>query len=126
MADFPTSSQQFAYNYSSPQSEQQLTPPTITQAETITPVMKLVLLTGSTQIKWIGTHVAATVDPVIPEHAIPVQPGYHELVLVPDSASTLLTTGNIQDAVVLTANLPNLLYYDPSIRKYRGIAGNIT
>lgn len=115
-----------AYSFSSPQSEQSPTPQRMAQALTITPRTKMVFLTGAIQIKWIGTLIPVSIDPAIPEHAEPVQEGYHELVLVPDTGSTLLTTGNIANAVQLTADLPNVLFYDPVTKKYYGFAGAIT
>jgi len=122
----PAAAQLQAFNFASPQSEKNATPQRLVQALTIKPLTKMVFLTGATQIKWIGTLIPVSIDPAIPEHAEPVQEGYHELVLVPDTGSTLLDTGNIANAVVLTALLPNLLYYDPVTKKYYGTAGAIT
>lgn len=115
-----------AFNFASPQSEQNATPQRLAQALTIKPLTKMVFLTGAVQIKWIGTLIPVSIDPAIPEHAEPVQEGYHELVLVPDTGSTLLTTGNIGNAVILTADVPNMLFYDPVTKKYYGFAGNLT
>jgi hypothetical protein len=122
------SKQLISEQFASPQSEQSPTPNRITQATQITPTTKLIFLTGATQIKRIGTLVAATTDPVVPKHIDPVQDGYHELVLIPDTGSTLDTTGdsNFSNAVVLTANVPNMLFYDPVTKLYYGFAGNLT
>lgn len=113
-------------NFASPQSGLNQPPTTMAQALTIKPVSKLTFLTGATQIKWIGTLVAAQVNPTIAEHADPVQDGYHELVFIPDTGSTVLLTGNIATEVIMTANVPNMLFYDPNTRKYYGFAGNVT
>lgn len=112
-----------AADFGSPQSELNATPKTMAQAETIKPTTKLTMLTGATQIKNIGT----IINPGDPdEYVEPVQAGYHELIFIPASGSTLLTTGNIANAVELTVGLPNLLVYNPITKKYYGFAGNLT
>ena len=94
------------------QSEQQPKPNTIASAATITPKTFITLVSGTVQI--------ANITP-------PVN-GQHFLVLIfTDGApGTLLTTGNILNAVVPTQNLPTLLFYDPNQGKYYGCATNLT
>lgn len=91
-------------NFSSIQSDKQPSPPTIAAAATIAPTTKLTFVTGTTQV--------ATITP-------PVS-GYHELALVFTNGSpgAMLTTGNIQRAAQPVQNVPVILYYDPSTKKY--------
>ena len=100
------------YNIAEPQSEQNGTPNTIAAAETITPVHKFTILTGTTQVKTITAPM----------------PGFHVLYLVFTDASpgTMLTTGNINNAVIPTQNVPCIMFYNPNTGKYYGCANNLT
>lgn len=97
---------------SSVQSGNMPTPKTVASATTIAPDTFLTFVTGTLQI--------ATITP-------PVN-GTHMLVLLFSDASpgTMLTTGNILNAVVPTPNVPTFMVYDPTQRKYYGAAGNVT
>ena len=119
--DYDPSPELNRYNLDGPQSEQQPKPATIaSSAESFVPTTKLTFVTGTVQLEWIGTHVAAAVNPTIPEHAIPVEPGYHELVLIFTNGSpgAFVTTGNIKTAYTPIQNRPVVLYYDPSTALY--------
>lgn len=99
-------------NFATVQSNQQPQPVTMAAAATIAPTTGLTFITGTTQI--------ANITPPVT--------GYHMLILIFTDAApgTLLTTGNINTAVVPTQNLPTFLFYDPVTAKYWGCASNIT
>ena len=92
------------YNIGEPQSNLNRYPNTIASAATITPVHKMTFVTGTVAV--------ATITP-------PVD-GYHFLVLVFTNATpaVMLTNGNILRAVAPVQNVPLLLHYDPSTKKY--------
>jgi hypothetical protein len=99
-------------NISTVQSEQQPKPNTIASAATIAPVHFMTFVTGTVAV--------ATITP-------PVS-GCHMLCLVFTDAApgTMLTTGNVQAAIVPTQNLPTIMVYDPNTAKYWGAATNLT
>ncbi len=99
-------------NLSTVQSKLQPAPNTIASATTIAPTTFITYVTGTVQI--------GTITP-------PVS-GQHMLCLVFTNGSpgTMLTTGNINVAVVPTQNLPTLMFYDPALGKYFGAATNVT
>lgn len=91
-------------NFSTVQSDKQLTPPTIAAAATIAPTTKLTFLTGQTQV--------ATITPPVT--------GYCELTLCFTHAApgAFLTSGNIQIAYQPIQNRPIDLCYDPTSAKW--------
>ena len=91
-------------NFSPEQSNQQLFPPTIASAATITPTTRLTFLTGTTQV--------ATITP-------PTS-GYCEVVLcfTDNSPGAFATSGNIKTGYQPIVNRPVTLYYDPSSVKW--------
>lgn len=99
-------------NFSTVQSRQQPLPNTIAAAATITPSTLLTFVTGTTAV--------ANITPPVT--------GQHMLVLVFTDATpgTMVTTGNILQAVVPTANVPTLMFFDPAQEAYYGLAGNLT
>lgn len=99
-------------NFSTVQSKAQPLPNTIAAAATITPQTLITFLTGTTAV----------------QNITPPVTGQHMLVLVFTDATpgTMLTTGNILNAVVPTSVVPTLLFYDPAQAKYYGSAGNLT
>lgn len=94
------------------QSDKQPLPPTVASATDFAPTHFLTFITGTAQI----------------ENITPPVTGAHMLILIFTNAipGTLLTTGNIANAVVPTQNLPTILVYDPVTAKYYGCAGNLT
>lgn len=99
-------------NFSTVQNNLQPAPNTIASAATITPTTFITYVTGTTQV--------ATITP-------PVS-GQHMLILVftDNSPGTMLTSGNISQAIIPTTNLPTLMFYDPALGKYTGCATNLT
>lgn len=99
-------------NFSTVQSRQQPLPNTIAAAATIAPQTLITYVTGTTAV--------ATITP-------PVS-GQHMLVLIftTTTPGTMVTTGNIVNAVVPTTNLPTLMFYNPVTAKYHGCATNVT
>lgn len=99
-------------NLSTVQSNQNAKPNTITSATTIAPVHFMTFVTETVAV--------ATITPPVT--------GAHMLVLIftDSSPATMLTTGNILNAVVPTPNVPCKMYYDPNQAKYYGEAGNVT
>lgn len=100
------------YNLAEPQSEQNAAPNTIASAETIAPIHKFTIVTGTTQVKYIT----------------PPMPGFHVLYLLFSDANpgTMLTTGNINNAIVPTSAVPCIMFYNPITAKYYGCANNVT
>lgn len=99
-------------NLSTVQNSDQQRPNTIASAATITPVTFITYVTGTVA-------VATIVPPVT---------GQHMLALVYTDAvpTAMTTTGNIASVTVPTQNLPTLMFYDPTLNKYYGVAGNLT
>lgn len=99
-------------NFSTTQSKQQPGPNTIAAAATIVPQTLMTYVSGTAQV--------ATITPPMS--------GQHMLCLVFTDVTpgTMLTTGNINNAIVPTQNLPTLLFYDPVTRKYTGGTFNLT
>lgn len=99
-------------NFSTVQSKAQPLPPTIASAATITPTHMLTFVTG--------TLAVATITPPVT--------GAHMLVLVFTDATpgTMVTTGNVLNAVVPTSVLPTLMFYNPITKKYTGGTLNLT
>lgn len=99
-------------NLSTVQSKQQPLPVTLAAATTIAPTTLMTIVTGTTQI--------ATITPPVT--------GQHLLFLVFTDATpgTTLTTGNINNAVVPTTNVPSGFLYNPATAKYYGWANNLT
>jgi len=91
-------------NFSTVQSNEQPTPPTIASAVTITPTTFMTFLTGTAQV--------TTINPPVT--------GQHLLVLIFTDANpgALLTTGNIKRAVTPVQNIPMLFFYDPITALY--------
>lgn len=91
-------------NFSTVQSNQQLLPPTIASAATISPTTKLTFVTGTTQVATINSPVS----------------GYCEITLCFTNAApgAFLTTGNIETAYQPIQNRPIDLCYDPSSAKW--------
>ena len=90
-------------NFSTVQSDQQLTPATIASATAITPTTFLTKLTGSTAL--------ATINP-------PVS-GCHMLALVSvDGVIVIGTGGNILVGYSTVQNRVIFLVYDPVLKKY--------
>ena len=87
-------------------------PVTMAAATTIAPTTFLTFVTGTTQV--------GTITP-------PVE-GAHMLVLIFTDAApgTTLTTGNIENAIVPTQNLPTILVYNPITASYWGGTMNLT
>ena len=108
MSSSDLNAQAFATNGGS----QSVPPSTIASATVIAPNSLTTFITGTTAV--------ATITP-------PLQ-GQHMLCLIYTDANpaTLLTTGNILTAVVPTANLPTLLFYNPITGKYTGGTFNLT
>lgn len=117
--DYPAALELTAPGYVSPQSQLDPAPTTQVQAARIVCPTKLTLLTGATQIANIGT-----LDE--DNNVVPMQLGYHELVLIPGTGSTLLTSGNIATATELTVGVPNFGCYNPVTGKYYFTAGALT
>jgi hypothetical protein len=94
------------------QSNEQLNPPTIASAATISPQTLVTFLTGTVQL--------ATINPPVT--------GCHMLVLIFTNASpgAFVTTGNLQAALQPIQNLPMVLFYDPVSAKYWGSVGTLT
>lgn len=94
------------------QSNLQPAPVTLASAATVAPTTFLTFITGTVQI--------ATITPPVT--------GSHMLIFIFTNAApgTLLTSGNINNAVVPTQNLPTILVYDPSTAKYSGGTMNLT
>lgn len=99
-------------NFLTAQSLQQPSPNTIAAATTIAPQTLQTFVTGTLQV--------ATITPPLT--------GQHMLVLIFTDAApgTMLTTGNILNAIVPTQNLPTVLFYNPITEKYSGFATNLT
>lgn len=99
-------------NLATVQSNQQPMPVTLASATTIAPTTFLTFVTGTLQV--------GTVTP-------PVS-GTHMLILIFTDASpgTFLTTGNVNNAIVPTQNLPTFLVYNPIDGTYSGCASNLT
>lgn len=99
-------------NFSTVQSKQQPLPNTLAAASTIAPSTLITYVTGTTAIQ--------TITPPVT--------GQHMLVLVFTNATpgTMVTTGNILNAIVPTTDLPTLMFYDPARAKYMGFASNLT
>lgn len=99
------SSDNLFQNFSTVQSKLQPKPVTLASAASISPVGRLTILTGTTDV--------ATVVP-------PIE-GHHELILVFTNANPgdLLTTGNlILGLTTVLTNCPVALQYDPNQAKY--------
>lgn len=99
-------------NLSTVQSSLQPKPNTIASATTIAPTTFITYISGTAQI--------GTITP-------PVS-GQHMLILIFTNAApgTMLTTGNIDVAIVPTQNLPTFMFYDPASASYTGCASNLT
>jgi hypothetical protein len=99
-------------NFSTVQSDKQPMPVTIASAATITPITLITYVSGTVQVETITPPVS----------------GQHMLVLIFTDANpgTMLTTGNINNAVIPTQNLPTLMFYDPATGKYTGGTMNLT
>ena len=105
------SSDLIAPNFASNQGSQNVKPNTIASATTIAPTSFITYVTGTAQV--------ATITP-------PIQ-GQHMLILIySDSPGTMLTTGNISQAIVPTQNLPTFMFYNPNTGTYTGCASNLT
>ncbi len=91
-------------NFSTVQSNEQPTPPTIASAVTITPTTLITFLTGTAQ--------TTTINPPVT--------GSHVLILIFTNGSpgAFLTTGNINAAITPAQNVPVLCVYDPVSAKY--------
>jgi hypothetical protein len=98
--------------FSTVQSDQQQNPNTIASAATITPVTLLTYVTGTVA-------VATIVPPVTGQHML-------ALIYTDATPTAMTTTGNIASITVPTINLPTLMFYDPALKKYYGVAGNLT
>ncbi len=98
----------FAFNGGS----QNAMPTTIASAATIAPYSLITYVTGTTQV--------ATITPPLL--------GAHMLILVfsDNAPGTMLTTGNITQAIVPTANLPTFMIYNPITKTYFGGTTNLT
>ena len=93
------------------QSNQMPTPPTVASDTTISITHRLTFISGTVAVAHINPPIEA----------------YHELILIyTDSPSTMLTSGNIAQAIVPTQNLPTFLFYNPTEQKYYGCASNLT
>lgn len=101
-----------AQNFATNQGSQNVKPNTLASATTIAPSSLITYVTGTLQV--------GTITP-------PLE-GQHMLVLIFSDAApgTMLTTGNINNAIVPTQNLPTLLFYDPLTAKYTGGTMNLT
>jgi|SRR3990167_9736686 len=99
-------------NFATVQSSLQPQPVTLASAATVAPTTFLTFITGTVQI--------GTITPPVT--------GSHMLIFIFTNAApgTLLTNGNILNAVVPTQNLPTFLVYDPIQAKYYGCASNLT
>ncbi len=99
-------------NLATVQSGLQQSPRTFAAAATIAPDTFLSFISGTTQI--------GTITPPVT--------GSHMLILIFTDASpgTLLTTGNINNAVIPTQNLPTILVYNPVDETYSGGTMNLT
>lgn len=99
-------------NLSTVQSNQQPSPNTLASAATIAPTTLITYITGTVQV----------------ENITPPVTGQHMLCLIFTNAApgTMLTTGNINNAIVPTQNLPTLMFYDPATAKYSGGTFNLT
>jgi hypothetical protein len=98
--------------FSTVQSDQQQNPNTIASAATIAPVTLLTYVTGTVA-------VATIVPPVSGQHML-------ALIYTDATPTAMTTTGNIASITVPTINLPTLMFYDPALKKYYGVAGNLT
>lgn len=108
MAEYDLVHQNFATN----QNSLQPTPNTLAAATTIAPSTLITFVSGTLQV--------GTITPPLS--------GQHMLVLIFTDATpgTMLTTGNIMNAVVPTSNVPTVMLYDPAQAKYYGFANNLT
>ena len=99
-------------NFSTVQNLSQPMPVSLAAATTIAPSTLLTIVSGTTQV--------ATITPPVT--------GQHLLFLVFTDATpgTTLTTGNINNAVVPTQNVPSMFLYNPITAKYYGWANNLT
>lgn len=99
-------------NLSTVQNSGQPMPNTLASAATIVPTTFITYITGTVQV----------------ENVTPPVSGQHMLVLIFTNAApgTFLTTGNLNNAVVPTQNLPTLLFYDPATAKYTAGTFNLT
>lgn len=98
-------------NFSTVQSKLQPKPNTIASATTIAPTTFITYVSGTAQV---GTITPPTT-------------GACMLVLIyTGSPGTMLTTGNISQAIVPTQNVPTLMFYDPALGTWNGMAGNLT
>ena len=98
--------------FSTVQSNQQQAPNTIASAATITPTTFMTYVTGTVA-------VATIVPPVTGQHML-------ALIYTDATPTAMTTTGNIASVTVPTINLPTLMFYDPKLNKYYGIAGALT
>jgi hypothetical protein len=98
--------------FSTVQNKLQQAPNTIASAATIAPSTFMTYVTGTVAV--------ATITPPVT--------GQHMLVLIyTDATPTAMTnTGNIASITVPTINLPTLMFYDPKLNKYYGLAGALT
>ncbi len=99
-------------NFSTVQNNLQPTPVTLAAATTIAPSTLLTIVSGTAQI---GT----ITPPVTGQHLL-------FLVFTDVTPGTTLTTGNINNAVVPTQNVPSAFLYNPATAKYYGWANNLT
>jgi hypothetical protein len=99
-------------NLATVQSNQQAKPKTLTSATTLAPVHFMTFVTETVA-------VATITPPVTGAHML-------ALIFTDGSPATMVTTGNILNAVVPTPNVPCLMFYDPNQAKYYGMAGNVT
>lgn len=99
-------------NLSTVQNAAQPKPNTIASTTTIAPSTFITFVSGTEQI--------GTITPPVT--------GAHMLVLIftDGSPGTMLTTGNILNAVIPTSVLPTLMFYDPAQAKYYGGTLNLT
>ncbi len=87
------------------------TPPTVASATTIAITHRMTFISGTVAVAQIT----------------PPMTSYHELILIyTGSPATMLTTGNIAQAIVPTQNLPTFLFFNPAEQKYYGCASNLT
>lgn len=99
-------------NFSTVQSNQQQAPNTLASTTTIAPTTFITYVSG--------TEAIATITPPVT--------GQHMLCLIftTTSPGTMLTSGNINNAIVPTSALPTLMFYDPKTAKYTGGTFNLT
>ena len=99
-------------NIATVNSNLQPAPVTIASATTVAPTTFLTFISGTIAI--------GTITPPVT--------GAHMLVFIYTSTTpgTVLTTGNVVNAIVPTFNLPTFLVYNPITGKYHGGTTNLT